>query len=98
MNRAELKSAAEDRIREILRQHLPSPAPVYLFGSRARNTARWNSDYDLWVDANVPREVLIEISDALDESFVPFKVDVVTTPQLRGCFGERVRAEAQRWM
>jgi len=42
--------------------------------------------------------VIAEIIDVLDESIVPFQVDIVTTSSLRGAFGERVRAEAKRWM
>ncbi|WP_374341224.1 nucleotidyltransferase family protein [Azonexus sp.] len=98
MNQAELKAASEALIREILRKHLQADVPVYLFGSRARNTARWNSDYDLWIDANLPSAVVAGIQEELDESFVPFKVDIVTTPKLRGRFGEIVKSEAKPWM
>ena len=98
MNQAELKAASEALIREILRKHLQADVPVYLFGSRARNTARWNSDYDLWIDAYLPSAVVAGIQEELDESFVPFKVDIVTTPKLRGRFGEIVKSEAKPWM
>lgn len=98
MNQVELKAASEALIREILRKHLQADVPVYLFGSRARNTARWNSDYDLWIDANLPSAVVAGIQEELDESFVPFKVDIVTTPKLRGRFGEIVKSEAKPWM
>jgi predicted nucleotidyltransferase len=98
MNRAELKATSETFIRETLRKHLQANVPVYLFGSRARNAARWNSDYDLWVDADLPNTLIAEIQDELDESFVPFKIDIVTTPKLRGQFGQIVKLEARQWM
>jgi predicted nucleotidyltransferase len=98
MNRAELKATSETFIRETLRKHLQANVPVYLFGSRARNAARWNSDYDLWVDADLPNALIAEIQDELDESFVPFKIDIVTTPKLRGQFGQIVKLEARQWM
>jgi predicted nucleotidyltransferase len=98
MNRADLTAASEAFIRKTLRRHLQTDAPVYLYGSRARETARWNSDYDLWVDAELPDGVIVEIQEELDESFVPFKVDIVTTRKLRGRFGEIVKTEARRWM
>ena len=98
MNQAELKAASEALIREILRKHLQADVPVYLFGSRARNTARWNSDYDLWIDTDLPSAIVAGIQEELDESFVPFKVDIVTTPKLRGLFGEIVKSEAKPWM
>ena len=98
MTRAELLQLSETTIRDILRRNLPAGVPVYLFGSRARGTARWNSDFDLWVDADLPREVILSIEEQLDDSIVPFKVDIVTTPQLRGEFGARVAQEAKPWM
>ena len=98
MNQAELSAASETFIRETLRKHLGANVPVYLFGSRAKNTARWNSDYDLWVDADLPNALIADIQDELDESFVPFKVDIVTTPKLRGKFGQIVKLEARQWM
>lgn len=98
MTRAELQSASEQLIRAILVRHLPPGTAVWLFGSRARQTAPWHADYDLWIDAEVPRQVLANIQEELEESIVPFPVDLVTTQALRGAFGERVRAEAVRWM
>lgn len=98
MQRSELIAASEAFLRDELRKHLPRGVAVYLFGSRARQTARWNSDFDLWVDADVPDRAIAAILEEIDESFVPFKVDLVTTPQLRGRFGEIVRAEAKPWM
>ncbi len=98
MNRDELRRESEVCIRSVLRDHVQDGTAVYLYGSRARGDAAWNSDYDLWIDADLPDRVIAEIIDALDESIVPFHVDIVTTPSLRGAFGERVRAEARRWM
>ena len=98
MNQAELTSLSEAFIRQTLRKHLGASTRVHLFGSRARKTARWNSDYDLWIDAELPAATLTAISEELDESFVPYNVDIVTTPKLKGRFGELVRQEAQPWM
>jgi predicted nucleotidyltransferase len=98
MNRAELTAMSEEIIRNELRKHLPHGATVYLFGSRARQTAGWQSDYDLWIDADVPDRVVADILEEIEESVVPFKVDIVTTPKLRGRFGQQVRAEAKPWM
>ena len=98
MDQKDLELASEAYIRSALRKRLPKDAKVYIFGSRARQTASWNSDYDFWVDAFLPDWTINEFIEELDESFVPFKVDVVTTPKLRGRFGECVRAEAKLWM
>jgi uncharacterized protein len=98
MNRQQMTEKSELEIKQVLRTLLPENMPIYLFGSRARHDHRWNSDYDLWVDGDLPRALIISIIEHLDESFVPFKVDIVTTPQLKGRFAERVKKEAVLWM
>jgi len=98
MTRQELIQQSEAYIRRLLKEHIPSQAGVYLYGSRSRRDNCWNSDYDLWIDADIPRQVIAELTDQLDESFVPFKVDIVTTPQLKGRFAECVKQEAIPWM
>lgn len=98
MDQKDLKLASEAYIRSALCKRLPKDAKVYIFGSRARQTASWNSDYDFWVDAVLSDWTINDFIEELDESFVPFKVDVVTTPKLCGRFGECVRAEAKLWM
>lgn len=98
MTRQELINRSEAYIRLLLKEHIPSQARVYLYGSRSRRDNRWNSDYDLWIDADIPYKLIAEMADQLDESFVPFKVDVVTTPQLKGRFAERVKQEAIPWI
>jgi predicted nucleotidyltransferase len=98
MTRQELIDRSEAYIRRLLKEHIPAQAKVYLYGSRARHDHRWNSDYDIWIDADVSRRVISEMTDQFDESFVPFSVDIVTTPQFEGRFAERVKGEAIPWM
>lgn len=98
ITREELKNQSEAYIRQLLKAYILPQTRVYLYGSRSRHDNRWNSDYDLWIDADIPRKVLAEITDNIEESFVPFKVDIVTTPQLSGHFAERVKQEATIWM
>ncbi len=47
MTRQELIDRSEAYIRWLLKEHIPSQARVYLYGSRARRDHRWNSDYDI---------------------------------------------------
>ena len=98
VDRQQLTMLSETYIRDLLQKRLPPETPVYLYGSRARRDQRWNSDFDLWVDGVLPPATLGEIYELLEESFVPFKVDIVTEVNLRGRFGEQVRKEAIRWM
>lgn len=98
MTRQELINQSEAYIRLMLKEHIPSQVRIYLYGSRAQGDHRWNSDYDLWIDADISRKVIAEMSDRLEESFVPFRVDIVTTPQLKGRFAELVKQEAMPWI
>lgn len=98
MNRDQLTQQSEAFLRSLIRENLPPRTPVYLFGSRARGDARWNSDFDLWIDADIDPSVLVNIDELLEESFVPFHVDLVTTRQLNNTFGAVVRKEAKPWM
>ena len=98
MNRQQLIEQSEAYLRDLLSRSLPDKTRVYLFGSRARGDARWNSDIDLWIDAEIAPALLSYLDEVLDESFVPFHVDIVATPQLTGRFGELVRKEAKSWM
>ena len=98
MNRQQLLERSEAQLREMLRDGLPPHTPVFLFGSRARQDNRWNSDFDFWIDADIAPATLAALDEQLEESFIPFHVDFVTTNQLAGRFGEMVRKEAKRWM
>ena len=98
MTRQELINRSEALIRQILEEHIPSQARIYLYGSRAKGDNRWNSDYDLWIDGEISSRKLSELMEELEGSFVPFRVDIVTTQQLTGRFGERVKQEARPWI
>ncbi len=97
-SRQQLAQRSEAFIKHTLQVHLQPGTQVYLYGSRARNGHQWNSDYDIWIDAELPRASLRAMAEQLDESFVPFKVDMVTTAQVIGYFGEQVKKDALLWM
>jgi len=83
------------RIKAILIHALGSKScTVYLFGSRATGTAQLASDFDVAVLANedISRELSVA-RDMLEESDIPFKVDVVDLRLAAPAF--RRAAEAQ---
>lgn len=58
-------------------------AEVYLFGSRARETHQPFSDVDILVKSNADLSMLISnISERLEESNFPYKVDIVEDKNL----------------
>ena len=78
----EVLKKKEQEIRDIIFQFLnPKEYQVFIFGSRASNKARRYSDYDIgiWSKNKKPlsSRVKILIEDALEESDLPYKVDIV---------------------
>jgi predicted nucleotidyltransferase len=66
-------------LRAVLRSHLPPDTAVWVFGSRVTGTARRYSDLDLALEGDAPLDWdrLIRLKDALSESDLTIKVDVV---------------------
>ena len=72
----------EQEIRDIIFQFLnPKEHQVFIFGSRAIGKTRKFSDYDIGIWGKNKRPlssgIKILIGDALEESNLPYKVDVV---------------------
>ena len=74
-------------------------ANVYLFGSWASGTQR-ASDIDVAVDPVDPRPpgVLARVREALEESSVPYRVDVVDLTETDPGFRHRVKNEGILWI
>lgn len=51
--------------------------PVFVFGSRAKGTARTLSDLDLAIKYSVTPQLVREARSAFEESNLPFKVDLI---------------------
>lgn len=67
-------------IRESVYKHLPKEKyKAFIFGSRADGTAGKWSDIDIGVigDKGVPAGLLVEIEEELENSDIPYRVDVV---------------------
>jgi type I restriction enzyme S subunit len=63
----------------ILVEHLSDEYKVWVFGSRAKNQAKYNSDLDLAIEykEKVNYKILSKIKSDLEESKLAFKVDVL---------------------
>jgi len=66
-------------VQRVLRQNLPPGARAYVFGSCAGGGTRRYSDLDSALEWVRPLglDVLGEIAEALSESGIPYKVDIV---------------------
>lgn len=76
-------------VQNILRGTLPGVTRVWVFGSRAKWTAKDSSDLDLAIDAGRPLTSAerADLSEAFEESDLPYRVDVAdfqtVTPEFR---------------
>jgi uncharacterized protein len=84
------RTRALERVREIVLRALAGrDVRVYLFGSCATGRIRHSSDIDVAIDPRspVPTALLSELREQLEESEVPYDVDVVdlsaASPELR---------------
>ncbi len=76
-----------------------TPCRVYLFGSFARHTAQRFSDIDVAIDGPGPTSpiLLAEIREALEESLVPYNVDLVDLHRAGTALRDVVRQEGILW-
>jgi predicted nucleotidyltransferase len=86
--------------RTIVKRVLGSlPVRVFLFGSRALGTSRPSSDIDIAIlpDGPVPDDLVARLRDALEESAIPYPVDVVDLSRVDAGFRERVLRDGEPW-
>lgn len=89
-----------DQVRAIVERELSGHAvDVYLFGSWARGEARRTSDIDVAVlpKGELAWAILSRLREALEESSVPYAVDVVDLREVSAEFRARVLREGVRW-
>ena len=90
-----------ERVKGIVRGVLGNtPADVYLFGSWVHGTQRSTSDIDVAIESAepLPRALLASLREALEESTIPNRVDVVDLAETDTTFRDRVRREGNRWI
>lgn len=75
------------------------PVKVYLFGSRARNTSHSLSDFDIALlpEIPLPTGFLSQLKDKIDESTIPYSVDLIDLTLVDETFRNKILAEAIQW-
>lgn len=73
---------------------------VYLFGSRATGGTRTGSDCDIGIDPvqDLPVGLLSRLREALEESHVPYVVEIIDLSQVDEEFARNVRSEGVLWI
>ncbi len=89
-----------NQVKEVVFQFIPKDsARVYLYGSWARGEERPTSDIDIGIcplKKFSPR-LLSDLSEALEESSVPYRVEVVNLNETSEAFFQRVIKEGVAW-
>lgn len=76
----------------LLRQHLPG-TEAWVYGSRLHGTARPSSDLDLMVFARPDQGIQVgNLREALEESDLPFRVDLLVWGDLPPAFQRNIEA------
>ena len=70
---------------------------VYFFGSRAEGKATPGSDVDIGLEGPEVRQVIFRVREVLEESTVPYKVDVVDLGVVNPEFRDFVRSTGVLW-
>jgi predicted nucleotidyltransferase len=89
-----------NEVRQIVRETLKNgTVTVYLFGSWARGNPTSLSDIDIAIKAHttLPPGSLARLRERLEESHVPYRVDVVDLDYVNPTFKQRINQEGIQW-
>lgn len=94
-----MKEIYKKQLLGIIQEHAPKRTNVYLFGSRARGTDTFGSDIDIALDAGNPLALsaLGSIKEAIENSNIPFFVDVVDLQTIASDFKKTIEGEGILW-
>ena len=83
-------------ISNILASHLPKDCLVWVFGSRTKNKARFNSDIDLALEAKqvISAKTIMQLKEAFSDSILSYKVDLLDINNISDHFKTIVREQA----
>lgn len=72
---------------------------VFVFGSRRRGDFKKYSDLDLWIEADpvLSFQDLGSLHEILEDTDVPFKIDLVTTETCLDAYRSGIMAEKVLW-
>jgi len=96
----DVKNKYIEKVRRLVLEHFAdTPAEVYLFGSWARGAQRHGSDVDIAIDCADTRtgQKIAVLRELLEESTIPYRVDVVDMRHAAESLREEIRREGVRW-
>lgn len=90
---------SQKTIKKIILSNLPKNVEVYLFGSGVTKNHSYNSDIDVAIipQSTFDEKIIYRIKDLIEESYVPFKVDIINLRKVSNEFKKEVFKKAKRW-
>lgn len=89
-----------EQLRQLIIQFLADyPIKIYLFGSRAKGVTRLASDVDIAIlpYGQIPIDLMSRLRDLIEESHVPYLVDVTDLSQATDNDKEKIIKKAVLW-
>ena len=89
-----------DIVKQIVLKHVPKDKfAIFLFGSRAVGNAKTLSDIDIGILGTEPLPTIImaDLESDLEESIVPFKIDLIDFYQVDKAFKKEALSTVQLW-
>jgi uncharacterized protein len=97
---ADLRERILKELKFILNEELAKEnVRVYLFGSWARQEEKQSSDIDIAIESQSPLSPFTwnKLIEHIEESAIPYKVDVVDMHNAEGTFIQKVKEEGILW-
>ena len=89
-----------DIVKQIVLKHVPkNEFAVFLFGSRAASNSNSLSDIDVGIMGTkpLPTLIMVDLDSDLEESIVPFKIDLIDFYQVDQAFKNEALSSIQIW-
>ena len=89
-----------DQLRFLILKYINNrPIQVFLYGSRALNTAGKSSDVDiaLFSKEKLPLDFIANLRELIEESTIPYQVDLIDLNEVDDNFRKVVLKEAILW-
>ncbi len=87
-------------LRKLLKKYIGKrKVKIYLFGSRAKGSARATSDVDIALlpMQPLPENFFADLREILEESNIPYMIDIVDLSQADNAFKEKILTEGVLW-
>lgn len=89
-----------DLVKKIILDNIPKEKfNIFLFGSRAKKYHRSGADIDVGVKGSEPLnpKIIFTIKDIIEESIVPFKVDIIDFYKVSEDFKKEALKDIKIW-